>query len=91
MDFPREGFTNLKEELLKLGNNSSGHIALDLKDVDYLNSMSIGLLIRMHKILNPLNRKFAVYNTSDKLFEMADAINLLDLIPFYLTEEDLKE
>ena len=77
--------------MVKLCKSSQKNLAFDLTGVDYLNSVKIGFLVKIHKLLYPVKRKFAVYNCSDNLYNMAVSINLEEVIPFLSSIEDLKD
>ena len=87
--YSSEEFSSFKDDVLKLSQSNQKNLALDLTGVDYLNSVKIGFLVKVHKLLYPVKRKFAVYNCSDNLYNMAVSINLEEVIPFHSSFEDL--
>lgn len=87
----KEEFIAFQAGVLKLCESTQNHMAIDLQGVDYLNSIKIGFLVKLHKLLYPVKRKFAVYNSSDNLYDMAVSINLEEVIPFHRSIDKLKD
>jgi len=89
LSFASDNYADYKEAVFSLCSDSPKDIALDLSNIEYLNSMKIGFLIKVHKILYPVKRKLAVYNCSEKLYQMAIAQNLTEIISFFTLEDEL--
>jgi len=88
-EYDKEELKDFETAVLQLCQDTNKDVAIDLNGVGFLNSLTIGFLVKVHKQLYAVKRKFAVYNSSDYLQEMADTINLADVIPFYASEKEL--
>ncbi len=80
----------LREEILQLIREKSKSIILDLKDVSFIDSAGMGLLINLNREMNNTNGRLGLLNLSEDIFSLIKLATLDTIIPIYTSEEDIE-
>jgi anti-anti-sigma factor len=71
---------DLGEELLPLVGEVEGEMMLDFAPVDFLSSLGLGMLIRLHKALQAQGSRLAVRNVAPQIYEVVEVSKLTALL-----------
>ena len=77
-----------KATLIDICGHTNKHILLDFKDIIYLYSRTIGIIIRAQRIQHENNRKIAIINASEDIKNLLKSINVFKIIPLVDTVEE---
>jgi anti-anti-sigma factor len=80
----------LKDAIYKLIHDKTKSIVLDLKDVTFIDSAGMGLLINVNKKLNNYNGKIGLLNLSEDILNLIKLATLDKIIQIYHNEDDIK-
>ncbi len=80
----------LKDVLFKLIHDKTKSIILDLRDVTFIDSAGMGLLINVNKEMNNHNGKIGLLNLSDEIFNLIKLATLDKIIQIYHHEDDIE-
>ena len=80
----------LRDVLYKLIQNDTASIMLDLKDVTFIDSAGMGLLINTNKKINMYNGKMGLLNPTEEILNLLKLATLDRIIPIYHSEDDIK-
>lgn len=80
----------LRGIISKLIHEKTINIILDLKDVTFVDSAGMGLLINVNKELNKYNGKIGLINLSEDILNLIRLATLDKIIPIYHNEDDIK-
>jgi anti-sigma B factor antagonist len=80
----------LKDVIYKLIHDKTKSIILDLKDVTFIDSAGMGLLINVNKKLNNYNGKVGLLNLSEDILNLIRLATLDKIIQIYHSEDEIK-
>ena len=89
-DFEKKILSNsLEQELTQLiKDNLDKKILLNLNKVKLVNSLGLGIIVRIVRELWEIERKLSICNINNIIHELLDIVNLRDIINTYETEEE---
>lgn len=77
----------LKQKFFRLVEKKIDKIAINLKDVKYIDSSTVGFFVDAFNVLRNSNGKFALLNVDKKIIEILDMTNLTKFLPIYNEKE----
>jgi anti-sigma B factor antagonist len=80
-----------KKELFKIIDKENTRVAVDLKDVSYMDSSGIGALVAGHKKLKNKGGTFVIYNINDDILNIVKLATLDRFFNIKDTEEELDQ
>jgi anti-sigma B factor antagonist len=80
---------DIKDAIFTLIHENTKSIILDLKDVTFIDSAGMGLLINLNREMSNNNGKIALLNLSKDIFSLIKLATLDTIIPIYTNEEDI--
>ena len=84
--FDRQASEELEEMIEE--NGSHENIVVNLFDVNYISSVSIGTLVKLHRNLGSESKSFMISNVSEECQEIFDMIEISEILPIYDDVED---
>lgn len=93
VEFPEDLLEDYDEELEKILRNTLAlnkyHVVVDLKNISYLSSFTLRILIKYHKIAADTGRSFALLHIDDELRKFLAAARLDSVFRIYPNEDEL--
>jgi anti-anti-sigma factor len=85
--FDRQASEDLEDVI---NDNEEGHdnVVINMFDVNYISSVSIGTLVKLHRELNEKNQNLMISNVSDECQEIFDMISANEILPIYENEDE---
>ncbi len=80
----------LRDVIFKLIHEKTKNIILDLKDVSFIDSAGMGLLINVNKEAKNHNGKLGLLNLSEGILKLIKLATLDKIIHIYHNEDDIK-
>lgn len=80
----------LRDIIFKLIYGKTKNIILDLKDVTFIDSAGMGLLISVNKELNKYNKKLGLLNLSEGILNLIKLATLDQIIEIHHNEDTIK-
>jgi anti-anti-sigma factor len=80
----------LKNAIFKLINNKIPKLILDLKEVDYMDSSGIGLIVTAHKVMNSYGGSIGLMNVLDEILVLLKLATVDIILKIYKNEDELK-
>ena len=74
---------NLEDELNEIINEHTKAIVVDMKDVDYISSIGIKVIIWAKKRLKSFNASFAMTNLQPQIEKVFEAVNILPMFNIF--------
>jgi anti-sigma B factor antagonist len=81
--------SELKNAIFKLINNNVRSIILDLKDVDYMDSSGIGLIVTAFKVMHTYNGTIALLHVHDDILALLKLATVDVILKIYEDEAEL--
>lgn len=63
-------------------------LVFDFSELEYINSESIGLLMRYNEILMAKEQKLVLLQAKQNVIDVLEVIGLLETVPYYASMED---
>ncbi|OHD67241.1 MAG: hypothetical protein A2W19_07900 [Spirochaetes bacterium RBG_16_49_21] len=82
--------SELKNAIFKLINNNTRSIILDLKDVDYMDSSGIGLIVTAYKVMNNYQGTIGLLHVHDEILALLKLATVDVILKIYNNEDELK-
>lgn len=93
VEFPEDLLEDYDEELEQVLKNTIAlnkyHIVVDLKNISYLSSFTLRILIKYHKAARDAGRSFSLLHLDDELRKFLAAARLDTVFPIFPNEEEL--
>ncbi len=83
-----EEVTIIRETFRVLAKQGKSKILLDLKDVDYLSSNTIGAFLSGNSIIKKIGGKIVIFNANDYIMNIFNIVQLYKVIPISKTIDD---
>ncbi|HOT45693.1 MAG TPA: STAS domain-containing protein [Spirochaetota bacterium] len=80
---------DIRDEIFKYIHTKTKSIILDLKDVSFIDSAGMGLLINLNREMSNNNGTLGLLNLSEDVFSLIKLATLDTIIPIYTSEEDI--
>lgn len=80
----------LKDAILKLIHDNTKSIVLDLKEVYFMDSAGMGMLVSVNKEMIGNNINFGLMNVSDDVFDLLKLATVDAIIKIYNSEDELE-
>ncbi len=77
----------LRQRFNRVVEKGKRKIAIDLKQVKYIDSSTIGFFVDAFNLLRNSNGNFALLNVDEKIIEILDMTNLTKFLPIYKEDE----
>ncbi len=86
------GFAPVAEKFISdlVKENPDLNLVIDMKDVGYVNSSGLGVLIFLSKLLKSNNRELRVANMNRTVQKVIDILDANDILNTYSYDDDLK-
>jgi anti-anti-sigma factor len=85
--FDRQASEELEDAIAE-SDNSSEKVVVNLFDVNYISSVSIGTLVKLHRELSSDQKSLMISNVSEECQQIFDMIDMHEILDFY---EDVNE
>lgn len=83
------GLSQRRKELLAIVDGlTKKWLVFDFKDLNFLNSESIGFLMQVNENLMQKNKKLVLVNAKNNVLDVLQVIGLLETMPYYKDLED---
>jgi len=83
-----EEIINMRNTFKKLASDNKTKLAINLKDVEYLSSSTIGALLSGNSIIKKAGGKVVLYNASSYIMDLFNIVKLSQVIPVCKTLEE---
>lgn len=86
-----EEVTIIRNIFKDLAQQNKTKVVIDMKEVDYMASNTIGALLSGNAILKKIGGKLAIYNTSDYIMKIFNIVKLEQVLPICDSFEEAVE
>jgi len=83
--FDRQASEDLEETI---ADQKSDNIVLNLFDVNYISSVSVGTLVKLHRDLNAKKKKLSISNVSEECQKIFDMIEVNEILPIFMDVDE---
>ncbi len=82
--------SELKNNIFALINDKARSIILDLKDVEYMDSSGIGLIVTAYKVMNGYGGKIALLHVHEDILALLRLATVDTIMKIFDSENDIK-
>ncbi|OHD62927.1 MAG: hypothetical protein A2176_04765 [Spirochaetes bacterium RBG_13_51_14] len=82
--------SELKNVIFKLINEKIPSIILDMRDVEYMDSSGIGLIVTAHKAMHAYNGTIGLINVHEDIMLLLKLATVDSFLKIYNNEDDIK-
>ena len=76
------------EDVINDNESSHDNVVINMFDVNYISSVSIGTLVKLHRELTDKNQNLMISNVSDECQQIFNMISAHEILPIFEDEDE---